>query len=144
MIRRPLRSTLFPYTTLFRSIYDSGFQDFDANYLFADLRHIQRMNGWSADQVGSFEVFIDDFDKIREMSRAIYGVTLSTLDSQSIADKYFTIFEWLSLFDFNIAIIIGIMIIVGGINMITALLVLILERTQMIGILKALGCSNWS
>ncbi|HLV62541.1 ABC transporter permease [Galbibacter sp.] len=125
-------------------IYDSGFQEFDANYLFVDLRHIQRINGWSADQIGSFEVFIDDFDKIREMSRAIYGVTLSTLDSQSIADKYYTIFEWLSLFDFNIAIIIGIMIIVGGINMITALLVLILERTQMIGILKALGSNNWS
>lgn len=125
-------------------IYDSGFQDFDANYVFVDLRHIQRMNGWTSQQVGTFEVFIDDFSKIQEKGRAIYGVTLSTLDSQTIADKYFTIFEWLSLFDFNIAIIIGIMIIVGGINMITALLVLILERTQMIGILKALGCTDWS
>lgn len=125
-------------------IYDSGFQDFDANYVFVDLRHIQRMNGWTSQQVGAFEVFIDDFGKIQEKGRAIYGVTLSTLDSQTIADKYFTIFEWLSLFDFNIAIIIGIMIIVGGINMITALLVLILERTQMIGILKALGCTDWS
>ncbi|MDG3580962.1 ABC transporter permease [Galbibacter pacificus] len=125
-------------------IYNSGFNDFDANYIFIDLRHIQRMNRWKEDQVGTFEVFIDDFHKIQQKGREIYGVTLSTLDSQTIADKYYTIFEWLSLFDFNIAIIIVIMIIVGGINMITALLVLILERTQMIGLLKGLGSNNWS
>ncbi|MCM5661564.1 ABC transporter permease [Galbibacter mesophilus] len=125
-------------------IYDSGFQDFDANYIFTDLRHIQRMNRWKDNQVGTFEVFVDDFDKIEQKGREIYGVTLSTLDSQTISQKYYTIFEWLALFDFNIAIIIGIMVIVGGINMITALLVLILERTQMIGLLKGLGSSNWS
>ncbi|MBL7471502.1 ABC transporter permease [Robertkochia sediminum] len=125
-------------------IYDSGFRDFDANYMFTDLRHIQRMNRWSEDQVGAFEVFIEDFDRLEEKGREVYGSTLSTLDSQTISNKYYAIFEWLSLFDFNIAIIIGIMIIVGGINMITALLVLILERTPMIGILKAQGCSNWS
>ncbi|WP_417444474.1 ABC transporter permease [Joostella sp.] len=125
-------------------IYDSGFQDFDSNYIFVDLRHIQRMNKWKDDEIGAFEVFIDDFDQIDQKGREVYGVTLSTLDSQTIKEKYYTIFEWLALFDFNIAIIIGIMIIVGGINMITALLVLILERTQMIGLLKALGSNNWS
>ncbi|MCX2681534.1 FtsX-like permease family protein [Galbibacter sp. EGI 63066] len=125
-------------------IYDSGFQDFDTNYIFIDLRHIQRMNRWKDDEIGTFEVFIEDFNQIEQKGREIYGSTLSTLDSQTISSKYYTIFEWLALFDFNIAIIIGIMIIVGGINMITALLVLILERTQMIGILKALGSSNWS
>lgn len=125
-------------------IYDSGYQEFDSNYMFADLRHIQRMNKWEDDEVGAFEVFIDDFDELEEKGRAVYGSTVSTLDSQTISRKYYAIFEWLSLFDFNIAIIIGIMIIVGGINMITALLVLILERTPMIGILKAQGCTNWS
>lgn len=125
-------------------IYDSGYQEFDSNYMFADLRHIQRMNRWEDDEVGAFEVFIDDFDELDEKGRAVYGSTVSTLDSQTISRKYYAIFEWLSLFDFNIAIIIGIMIIVGGINMITALLVLILERTPMIGILKAQGCTNWS
>src|SRR5699024_4057565 len=68
----------------------------------------------------------------------------SFLDARTIKQKYPAIFEWLSLFDFNIALIIGIMIVVAGINMITALLVLILERTQMIGMLKALGSRNWS
>ncbi len=125
-------------------IYDSGFEEFDTNYIFVDIRHIQRMNRWEADQVGNFEVFLDNFDQIEEKSQEIYGQTLSSLDTQTIKSKYYKIFEWIGLFDFNIAIIIGIMIIVGGINMITALLVLILERTQMIGILKALGSPNWS
>ena len=125
-------------------IYDSGFEEFDGTYIFVDVRHIQRMNQWSSDEVGNFEIFLEDFDAIDEKSKEIYGKTLSTLDTQTIKNKYYKIFEWIGLFDFNIAIIIGIMIIVGGINMITALLVLILERTQMIGILKALGAENWS
>ena len=125
-------------------IYDSGFEEFDGTYVFADIRHIQRMNGWRDDQVGNFEVFLDDFDQIGPKSAEIYGKTLSSLDTQTIENKYYPIFEWIGLFDFNIALIIGIMILVGGINMITALLVLILERTPMIGILKALGARNWS
>tara|TARA_R110000868_G_scaffold21640_11_gene89849 strand:- start:16535 stop:17776 length:1242 start_codon:yes stop_codon:yes gene_type:complete len=125
-------------------IYDSGFEEFDATYVFMDIRHIQRMNKWEANQVGDFEVFLNDFDDIDEKSKEIYGQTLSTLDTKTIKDKYGHIFQWIDLFDFNIALIIGIMIIVGGINMITALLVLILERTPMIGVLKALGSTNWS
>ncbi|MDB2606677.1 FtsX-like permease family protein [Zobellia sp.] len=125
-------------------LYDSGFEEFDGVYLFTDIRHIQRMNKWGDDQVGNFEIFLDNFDDIDEKSKEIYGKTLSTLDTQTIVTKYYKIFEWISLFDFNIILIIGIVIIVGGFNMITALLVLILERTQMIGILKALGSANWS
>lgn len=125
-------------------IYDSGFEEFDETYVFVDIRHIQLMNRWEENQIGNFEVFIDDFDQLQAKSNEIYGKTISSLDTQNIKSKYFRIFEWIGLFDFNIALIIGIMIIVGGINMITALLVLILERTQMIGILKALGSANWS
>lgn len=125
-------------------LYDSGFEEFDGTYVFIDIRHIQRINKWSKDQVGSFEVFLNSFDAIDAKSKEIYGTTVSTLDSSNIKDKYRSIFEWIGLFDFNVTLIIGIMIIVGGINMITALLVLILERTQMIGILKALGAANWS
>ncbi len=124
-------------------IYDSGFEEFDSTYVFADIRHIRRMNRWEDDEVGNFEIFLENFDDIEVKSAEIYGKTLSTLDTQTIMGKYYKIFEWIGLFDFNIAIIIGIMIIVGGINMITALLVLILERTQMIGVLKALGTNNW-
>jgi len=123
-------------------LYDSGFEEFDGTYFFTDIRHIQRMNKWDDDQIGNFEVFLENFDDIDEKSKEIYGQTVSDLDAQNIKTKYYDIFEWMSLFDFNIAMIIGIMIIVGGINMITALLVLILERTQMIGILKAMGASD--
>ncbi|EDP97852.1 putative transmembrane permease [Kordia algicida OT-1] len=125
-------------------IYDSGFQKFDANVLLVDIRHIQRMNKWKNGEVGNFEVFIDDFDAIQAKDDEIYNVIPPNLDTQSIISKFPFIFEWISLFDVNIFLIIGIIIIVGGINMITALLVLILDRTPMIGILKSLGSSNWS
>lgn len=125
-------------------IYNSGFQEFDATYLIGDIRHVQRINKWKPDQVGSFEVFIDDFSKIKEKGEEIYKAIPSTLNSETIEMKYFNIFEWLKLFDFNILVIIVIMIIVATINMVVALLVLILERTQMVGMLKALGATNWS
>lgn len=125
-------------------IYSSGFQEFDATYLIGDIRHVQRINKWKADQVGSFEVFIDDFSKIKEKGEEIYKAIPSTLNSETIEMKYFNIFEWLKLFDFNILVIIVIMVIVATINMVVALLVLILERTQMVGMLKALGATNWS
>ncbi|UMB61610.1 ABC transporter permease [Lutibacter sp. A80] len=123
-------------------IYNSGFQDFDENFVIGDIRHIQKMNRWSTDEVGGFEVLITNFDEIGLKSNQVYKETASTLNSQSIIEKYPGIFEWISLFDNNIYLIIVIMVLVAGINMITALLVLILERTQMIGILKALGSTN--
>ncbi len=125
-------------------IYNSGFQQFDEQFIITDIRHIQRLNKWDENQIGAFEVFVNDFDKIIPIGQEVYNETGSTLDTQTIREKYASIFEWLDLFDFNIIMIIGIMILVAGINMITALLVLILERTQMIGILKALGSSDWS
>ena len=125
-------------------IYNSGFQQFDEQYLITDIRHIQRLNRWEENQVGAFELFVTDFDEIETIGNQVYMETASTMDTQTIRQKYGSIFEWLDLFDFNIYLIIGIMILVAGINMITALLVLILERTQMIGILKALGSNDWS
>ena len=125
-------------------IFNSGFQEFDATYVLGDIRHIQRINKWKSDQVGAFEVFVNDFDNIKAVGEQVYEHTGSTLDSQTIVEKYSYIFEWLQLFDFNIVVILIVMILVATINMVVALLVLILERTQMIGILKAIGASNWS
>ncbi len=125
-------------------IYNSGFQDFDASYLIGNIRHIQRINNWKLDEIGNFEVFIKNYDKLDEKGVAIYERTPSTLNTETIDNKFASIFEWIKIFDKNIYGIIGIMVLVAGINMITALLVLILERTQMIGILKALGSNNWS
>jgi lipoprotein-releasing system permease protein len=110
----------------------------------ADIRHIQRINRWEEDEVGAFEVFVDDFDKVQEINNDVYQNSGSFLRSITVVERNRNIFEWVKLFDFNIALIISIMIIVAGINMVVALLVLILERTRMIGILKALGASDYS
>ena len=125
-------------------IYNTGFNDFDKSYLIGDLKHIQKLNKWNSNEIGGFEVFLEDFDQIEALGTAIYNDIDTTLNSKTILELYPAIFEWLQLFDKNISIIIGIMILVAGINMITALLVLILERTQTIGMLKAMGANNWS
>ena len=135
-----------PNLRVFRitGIFNSGFQEFDSTYIIGDIRHIQRINKWESDQVGAFEVFVDDFNAIQEKGQEVYEKTGSTLDTQTIVEKYYYIFEWLKLFDFNIIVILVIMIAVATINMVVALLVLILERTQMIGILKSMGANNWT
>jgi lipoprotein-releasing system permease protein len=125
-------------------IYNSGFQELDETYLFGDIKHIQFFNKWANDQIGNFEVFIDDYKQLEDKGAEIYQNTPPTFNTETVTQKYATVFEWIGIFDQNIYGIIGIMIIVAGINMITALLVLILERTQMIGVLKALGSNNWS
>lgn len=125
-------------------IYDSGFQEFDETFLIADITQVQRLNKWGEDQIGNFEVFVGDFNQIEEKGGEVNEHINTFLEAKTIQQSYNSIFEWLSLFDFNVALIIGIMIIVSGINMITALLVLILERTPMIGMLKALGSNDWS
>jgi len=138
--------TRLPNFRIFKiiALYNSGFSDFDNSIVLGDIYHIKKMNKWQEDQVGGFEIFVDNFDEIREKANEIYVETPSTLDAKSILEKYPQIFEWISLFDVNVYMIIGIMILIAGINMITALLVLILERAKMIGILKTLGSTNGS
>jgi lipoprotein-releasing system permease protein len=125
-------------------IYNSGFAQFDKNMMIGDIREVQRLNKWTENQVGGFEVILDDFDHINEKGKEIYSEISLTLNANTILDSYPAVFDWIKLFDNNVWFIIGIMILIAGINMITALLVLILERVQMIGILKALGSYNSS
>ena len=131
-------------------IYNSGFQDFDKAIVLADIRHVQRMNKWNRNkgdgtqEVGSVEVFLNDFSELEHKGEEIYQNTNSFLKAQTISDKYYAIFEWLKVIDFNIYIMIGVMILISIINMSVMLLVMILEKTQLIGTLKALGTNNWS
>lgn len=125
-------------------IYNSGMKEMDEKFVMGDIRQVQRLNKWDEEQVGNFEVFLDDFNQMETKGIEIYDTIPSDLDATTVQQKYISIFEWIGIFDNNTYGIIGIMILVAGINMITALLVLILERTQMIGILKALGSNNWS
>lgn len=124
-------------------IYKSGFQEFDNTHVLGDIQHVQKINKWTADQIGHFEVFIDDFSQLQSKGEEVYEYTGFSLNSRTIEEKYAFIFEWLKLLDVNIVIILVIMVLVSAINMVVVLLVLILEKTQMIGMLKALGADNW-
>jgi lipoprotein-releasing system permease protein len=120
----------------------SGFPDFDQTFVLGDIKHVQRINKWKENQIGGYEIFLKDLDEVSKVGSTLYKKLPSDLDVIELTQQYATIFQWISLFDFNILIIITVMIIVGVINMSTALLVLILERSQMIGLLKTLGARN--
>lgn len=127
-----------------KGIYDTGFLEFDKSMMIGDLYEVQRLNKWKEDQVGGFEIILDDFNEIAKKSKEIHAEVPPQLNAISIVNAYPAIFDWIELFDNNVWFIIAIMILVAGINMITALLVLILERVQMVGILKSLGSTNTS
>ena len=126
-------------------IYKTGLEEYDQKFALVDIRRVQRLLGWEENQIGGFEVFIDDIRDLEHLNEHIYIEELpNDLFSQTIRDKFPSIFEWLALQDINEIVILALMVIVAIINMITALMILILERTNMIGILKALGTRNWS
>jgi lipoprotein-releasing system permease protein len=130
-------------------IYQSNMKQFDDVLCLTDLRTTRRLNEWESDQCSGAEILVKDFDRINETNMAVvelvknnsdhYGETLS---SQTIFEAYPQIFSWLSLLDINVWIILALMVCVAGFTMISGLLIIILERTQMIGILKALGARN--
>ncbi len=137
-------SILAPNERIFKvvGIYKSGFNEFDEVYFIGDIRHIQKMNKWQMDEIGSIEVIIENFDEIDNVTQQLYDETSSALNVLSIKERFPEIFNWIALFDINVLLIIIIMILVGGINMITALLVTVLEKASLIGVLKTLGSSN--
>ena len=109
------------------------------------------MNDWRADQISGFEIAIDDFNDLQKITREIRHITITyssedepVLRPIPITSKYPQIFDWLNLLDMNVWIILGLIILVAGFNMVSGLLILILERVTMIGVLKAIGCQNWS
>ena len=123
-------------------IFETGLEEFDKLYIIGNLVHIQKINGWNSSQVGGFEVVLTDFRDIGEMGAYVYHQIGFQLDASTIYQLYPQIFDWLALQDMNVVIILSLMIAVSAITMISTLLILILERTSMIGVLKALGLSN--
>lgn len=130
-------------------IYETSLEEFDKIYVFCDIGHIQKLNGWKNDQVSGFEIFIDNFDDLDPMTEAVrdaIGYRIAEDETKfkvtNIRMKYPQIFDWLNFQDINVIIIILLMLIVAGFNMISGLLILILEKTNMIGILKALGSED--
>lgn len=125
-------------------IYNTGLEDFDKLYLFGDIAQIQKLNGWDSTQVSGFEVMVKRFDELNAISTEVYKNIGYDLDARTIRELYPQLFDWLDLQDMNVVIILVLMILVSGIAMISTLLILILEKTRMIGILKALGARNFS
>ena len=125
-------------------IFSSGLIEFDETYFIGDIKHIQKMNKWNSNQFGNVEIFLKNYSQLENVSNQLYKKTSAEINVLSIVNRFPEIFNWMALFDINVLLIIIIMILVGGINMITALLVTVLEKTSIIGILKTLGSSNKS
>jgi len=124
-------------------IYNTGLEEFDKIYVIGDIHHIQRLNNWDSTQVGGFEVMIKNFKDLDKITESIYNQIDYNLNCTNVKQQYPQIFDWLDFQDVNVTIIIVMMVIVAAINMISALLILIIEKTTLIGILKALGMRNW-
>ncbi|MDP4964315.1 MAG: ABC transporter permease [Salibacteraceae bacterium] len=125
-------------------IYETGMEQFDGSIFLCDIRHVQKLNNWNEDQVAGFEVILESFDDLDRLDYIINNNISYEFNTLKITDQFIEIFGWLELQDINVFIILTLMVLVSGINMISALLVLILERTNMIGLLKAMGALNAS
>jgi lipoprotein-releasing system permease protein len=123
-------------------IFNTGFADFDNNLAFVDIKQIQRLNYWENGEVGAYEINIKEFSKLEDNAIALQELMGYSSRVTPVNDTYSNIFSWLEMVDVNGIIIISLMLLVAGVNMITALLILILERANMIGLIKAMGMNN--
>ena len=123
-------------------VYETGLQECDDRFLYCDLNQIRKLNGWDNGEIGHLEIWVDNQELIEEYNEKIYYSIPTNLVSYSAMDTYPHIFDWLELQDMNVVIIIALMLLVAGITIISMLLIIILERTSTIGLLKAMGASN--
>jgi len=144
-VQQPVRARRFTIS----GIYNTGLQEFDNIFAFCDIKHIQKLNGWGKDQYSGIEIKLDNINNIGGTIPKIHSLTSSyifneksILKVRSMISKYPHIFDWLELLNMNVWIILILMIVVAGFNMVSGLLIVILEKTNMIGILKALGHKN--
>jgi len=125
-------------------IYAIGIENIDKTFAIGDINIIRSVNNWEPKQMGGIEVRIKDFEQLKPVADDVYANLELMLRSRSVKESTPEIFTWLSLLDVNTKVLLSLMMIVGVINMITALLIMILERTTMIGLLKAMGMTDWS
>lgn len=130
-------------------IYDTQLGELDQTFLLTDIRNVQRLNRWSADQVTGFEINTRDLSYLERFTEEVEELVFLTPSAEgehvraiNIKERYPMIFDWLDAHNVNAAVIITVMLLVALFNMIAALLIILLERTSMIGVLKALGMEN--
>ncbi len=139
-VQQPLRKRPFKIT----GIYNSGIEDIDKTYVIGDIDLIRKLNDWNKTEIGGYELRIADFEQMPAAATFIDNILPQRLKEYTVMESYPSLFEWLNLLDVNTQVMLALMVIVAVINMISALLIMILERTSMIGILKAMGAGNWS
>lgn len=139
-VQEPLKKRAFTIV----GIFDVGVEDIDKTFVVGDLSLLVKLNNWNPDEIGGYELRVADFDHLDEANDFLSDKMPLKLKSYAVSDLYPTIFEWLKLLDVNAQVMLVLMLIVATINMISALLIIILERTSMIGIFKAMGAGNWT
>jgi lipoprotein-releasing system permease protein len=150
-VQRPPDVTTLQRRFKIAGIYETGFEEFDKIYVIADIKHVRRLNDWGKDKISGFEITINDFSQLDSMKSTIESIASldlmpdgSALRTTSIKDKNQQLFDWLNLTNMNAWIILALMLMVAGFNMISSLMILILERTNMIGLLTSLGAQSVS
>jgi lipoprotein-releasing system permease protein len=139
-VQEPLRKRKFTVV----GVYNLGVEEVDNSYVIGSLSLIRRLNNWSDSQVGGYEIRLKDFNRLEERAAAIHQSLPIEEKAFTVKELYPTIFQWLSLLDINTQVVFALMLAVALINMVSALLIMILERTTFIGLLKALGSTNWA
>ena len=138
-----LNATDRPRKLTIKGIYETNLEEFDKNLIIGDLGLIQRINAWGADSVGSYEIYVKDFEQLDATAKVIQDKLQPDMKLDKITDTFMGLFDWLGMLDRNMVIFLTLILFVACFNMISILLVLMLERTPMIGVLKALGGNDW-
>ncbi len=138
-----LNATDRPRKLVIKGIYETSLEEFDKNLIIGDMGLIQRINAWGVDSVGSYEIYVKDFEQLDATAKVIQDKLQPDMKLDKITDTFMGLFDWLSMLDRNMVIFLTLILFVASFNMISILLVLMLERTPMIGVLKALGGNDW-
>lgn len=123
-------------------IYGTGMDDFDESFIIGDIQLVRRVNNWNDNLAGGYEIVVKNYNEIDPVANFVFEQMDSDLGLEKISDKYIAMFDWLNLLDKNVAIFLTLIIVVAAFNMVSSLFIMIMERTNMIGVLKALGANN--